>query len=303
MIIWKPFGVQFGSKAVLGPNEVGVDVIDVLDESSPSEDDGDSNIVRAETGSEPVSEMGDLGTGLEPVPEVGEVGVEPPSIFEENVDMSFDKVADFERDEEVDPPVVIVQPKIISLPQPIEGPKKKRIKTLAGRTNLPLVRQFRAMQAKALQTQSTKSKPLVQPTRKSFRIGWIAIQSTQKPRKKSGSSKQSPPEIEKIVSCPEESSLRNPEITLEEQGLPETPVVSKSAAPTEPPSEPTLSALKKSIVKRKLSPKQPRTQGPTEKSPTEPSAKKAKKTAPSTPSHRLAQLLQIGVLRGKIVKV
>jgi len=64
-----------------------------------------------------------------------------------------------------------------------------------------------------------------------------------------------------------------------------------------------LSALKKSIAKIKLSPKQPPTQGPTEKSPIEPSAKKAKKTAPSVPSLRLAQLLQRSVVRGKIVKV
>jgi len=53
--------------------------------------------------------------------------------------MPFDKVADFEKDEEVEPPVVIVQPKTISLPQPSEGPKKKRIKTLTGRTDLPLL--------------------------------------------------------------------------------------------------------------------------------------------------------------------
>jgi len=143
------------------------------------------------------------------------------------------------------------------------------------------------MQAKASfspsQPKSTKPKPPAKPTRKSFRI---AIQSTQKPRQKSGSSKQSPLEIEEIVSSPEESSLRDPKITPEEQDPPE-----KSAAPVEPPSEPTLSALKKSITKRKLSPKQPPTQGPIEKSPTEPSTKKAKKTAPSVPSPRLAQLL------------
>jgi len=190
LVILKPFGVQFGSKAVLGPNEADFDVVDVLDESSPSENDGDSDTVRIETEPEPISKMGDLGIGPEPVPEVGEVGVEPPPLIEKNVDVSFDKVADFERDEEIDTPVVIVQPKPIRLPQPGEGPKRKRIKILAGRTNLPLVRQFWAMQAKATsspsQPQSTKPKPLVKPTRKSFQI---AIQSTQKPRKQSGSSK------------------------------------------------------------------------------------------------------------------
>ena len=147
----------------------------MLDESFPSEDDGDSDTVRAETGIEPISELGDLGTGPKPVPGVDEVGVEPPSIFEENVDVSFDKVADFERNEEIETPVVIMQPKLIRLPQPREGSKRKRIKTPAGRIDLSLVRQFRAMQAKASQPQSTKPKPSVKPTRKSFRI---AIQST-----------------------------------------------------------------------------------------------------------------------------
>ena len=138
MVIWKPFGVQFGSKAVLGPNEAGFDVVNVLDKSSPSEDDRDSDTIRAETWPEPISEMDELGTRLEPVPEVGEVGVEPPSVFEENVDMFFDKVADFEKDEKVELPVVIVQPKAIILPQPTEGPRKKRIKTLLAEQTFPL---------------------------------------------------------------------------------------------------------------------------------------------------------------------
>jgi len=140
LVIWKSFGVQFGSKAILGPNEAGFDVVDVLDESFPSEDDGHSDTVRVKIGPEPVSEMGDLGIGPEPVPKVSEAGVEPPSVFVDHADMSFDKVADFEGDEEVDPPVVILQPKTISLPQPSEGPRKKRIKTLVGYTDFPLVR-------------------------------------------------------------------------------------------------------------------------------------------------------------------
>ena len=102
-MIREPFGVQFRSKTVLGSNETGFDVVDVLDELSPSVDDGDFDMARAETGTEPVSEMGDLGTGPEPVPEVGEVGIEPSPLFEENVDVSFDKVVDFEGDEEVEP--------------------------------------------------------------------------------------------------------------------------------------------------------------------------------------------------------
>jgi len=180
----------------------------MLDESSPSEDDGDFDMARAGTETEPVFEISDLVTGSKPVLEAGESEVEPPPVLEEHEDMPFEKVADFEGDEEVEPPIVILQPKTISLPQSSDGSRKKKIKTLAGRTGLPLARQFLAMQAKA--------------TRKSFRI---VVQSTQKSRKQGGSSKQSPPEIEEIVSSPEESSLRDQEITPEEQGPPESPTV------------------------------------------------------------------------------
>ena len=108
LVIWKPFRVQFESKAVLGSNEAGLDVIDVLDESSPSKDNGDFDMARAEIGPQPISEMGDLGIGPEPVPEVGEVGVEPSSVFVEHANMSFNKVANFEGDEQVDHPVEIL---------------------------------------------------------------------------------------------------------------------------------------------------------------------------------------------------
>ena len=46
-MIWEPFGVQLGSKAILGPSETGFYVVDVLDESSPSVDDGDFDMARA----------------------------------------------------------------------------------------------------------------------------------------------------------------------------------------------------------------------------------------------------------------
>ena len=291
LVVWKPFGVQFEPKAILGPNEAGIKIVDMLDDSSLSEEDEDSDSVRTETGSEPVSEQGDFGTRPETIPEFGEVGVEPPLIFENDVDDSFDRVADFGKEEEVEIPILAAQPSKES--QPSEGQKRKRIKTPAERTDLPIVRQFKAMQAKASaspsQPRSTKPKPLVKPTRKSFRI---ATQSTQKPHKKSGSSKHSPLVIKEIVSSPEESPLRDPEITPGEQGSPKTPAVRTGTTPAELTSEPTLSALKKSISKRKLSPKQPPTQGPTKRSSLDPSAQKAKKSAPSVPSSKLAQLLQ-----------
>jgi len=116
-----------------GPSETHVEVVDVLDDSCPSE--GDSDSVMVEKGSEPVSEQGECGTGSRLVSEIGEMGIEPSLIFEEDVDDSFDKVADFEKDEEVKIPILAVQPSTPKVPQPSEGQKKKRIKTPTGRTD------------------------------------------------------------------------------------------------------------------------------------------------------------------------
>jgi len=77
------------------------------------------------------------------------------------------------------------------------------------------------MQAKASsspsQQKSTKPKSTVKPTRKSFRI---ATQSTQKPRRKIESSKQSPPMIEEIVSSPERSLSEIQRSALANRALP-----------------------------------------------------------------------------------
>ena len=59
----------------------------------------------------------------------------------------------------------------------------------------------------------------------------------------------------------------------------------------------------KYVAKRKVSPKQPFTQGSVERSSLEPSAKKAKIAAHSTTLSKLTPLLQRSVVRGKIIKV
>jgi len=101
-----------------------------LDESSSSE--GDSDSVRVEIGSEPISEQGEFGTSPEPIPEFDESGVKPPLLFNEDVDDSFHRVADFDKEEEVEIPILAVQPSTLKVSQPSEGQKKKRIKTPAG---------------------------------------------------------------------------------------------------------------------------------------------------------------------------
>jgi len=101
------------AKGVLGPSEVQTEFFDGGDDSSPFE--GDSNFMLAETGPGPVSNLSEFGTRPGPIPDVGEARIEPPPVFEENVDDSFDRVADFEKDEGVETPIMIVQPKSIQI--------------------------------------------------------------------------------------------------------------------------------------------------------------------------------------------
>ena len=94
-----------------------------MDESSSSE--GDSDSVRVEIGSEPISEQGEFGTSPEPIPEFDESGVKPPLLFNEDVDDSFHRVADFDKEEEVEIPILAVQPLILKVSKPSEGKKNK----------------------------------------------------------------------------------------------------------------------------------------------------------------------------------
>jgi len=129
LVVWKPILQQSEPKGALGPSEVQTEIF-VVDDSSSSE--GDSDSVLAEIGFEPVFDLYESGTSPEPVLNVDEAAREPPSVFEENVDDSFDRVVDFKKNEEVDTPIVIVQPKTIKIPQTGEGQKRKRIKMPAG---------------------------------------------------------------------------------------------------------------------------------------------------------------------------
>jgi len=46
---------------------------------------------------------------------------EPPLVFEDDVDDSFDRVANFEKDEEVEIPILTVQPTTLKVPKTGEG--------------------------------------------------------------------------------------------------------------------------------------------------------------------------------------
>ena len=219
MVLFGPILEQSRPKGVQGPSEAQTEVINVLDDSSLSK--GDSDSVLAETRPEPVSDLSESKTRSEPVPDLGEAGTKPPLVFEDSVDDFLDTVADFEKDEEFDTPVVIVQPKTIKIPQTGEGRKKKRIKEPAGRTDLPLVHQFRAMQAKASsstsQTRSVIPKTTPEPAKKSYRL---ASQRTPRTSKSASPSEQQPILVEEVVYAPESSPARDTGNAPVEQGSP-----------------------------------------------------------------------------------
>jgi len=95
-----------------------------------------------------VSGLGETGTGPEPIPDLGEARTEPSLIFEESLDDPFDnldQIADIDKDEGSDTLIKIVQTKPVQILQTGEGQRRRRFKTLAGRTDLLLVHKFRSL--------------------------------------------------------------------------------------------------------------------------------------------------------------
>jgi len=99
-------------------------------------------------------------------------------------------VVDIDLGEGLETPIENVQTTPAQTPQTGEGQKKKRIKVPAGRTDLPLVRQFRAMQAREAkqakassspsQPKFAKPKPSPRPSRKSYKLASQSIPRTSK---------------------------------------------------------------------------------------------------------------------------
>jgi len=124
----------------------------------------------------PVQEVLETGTRPEPIPEeveqstggIPELGSGQGDLhFEDFPSDEFEKVGEFSPQESAqDPPV-------LSPEQPAESPsgtepRKKRVKTLAGRTDLPWVRKLQALRAKT--SSSAPKSPPTQPSRKSYRL-------------------------------------------------------------------------------------------------------------------------------------
>jgi len=140
--------------------------------------------------------VGGFEIGAEPGSDVCQGKTEPSPVFKYFVGSSFDnldRVADVESDEEQQAPIDIIQTKPIQIPQFGEGHRIKRVKTPAGRADVPLVRKLLGMQAKSStfpsQSKSSSPKSTAKPSRKSFRL---ASKSTSKLPKSAKPSEQEP---------------------------------------------------------------------------------------------------------------
>jgi len=155
----------------------------------------------------------DLGTGFDHVRDFGD---ELFSEIEDHLGESFEKMGEIDLNEGEQTPTEPV-PSIPTTGTLIrEEPRKKRIKTTAGRTDLLLVQKFLGLKSKSSSSQPKKSstKPSVQPTRKSF---CLASQSTFKPVQ---SYKDEPILVEDIDSSAKNTPIKGSETASIERGSP-----------------------------------------------------------------------------------
>jgi len=188
---WKPLVHQSRSETGVKPAEGFLEVCEVV------EVEGDTS----KEGFGPKIDL-DLGTGSELVRDFGE----SLPIFENYPRDTFEKVGKIDLDEGPQTPSEPVPPLPTDDILTTEGTRKKRIKTLAGCTDLPLVRKFLAQQPKSSsplsRLPSIQSKQTHQPTRKSYRL------AAQGFSRRSSVTKQGPPVIKKIEFSPEGSSTK-----------------------------------------------------------------------------------------------
>jgi len=188
---------------------------------------------------------------------------------------SFEKVGDIDLTEEEQTPTEPVSSTPSTGNLTGEEPRKKRVKTTAGRFDLPFVRKFFGLTSKS--SPSPPKQPSAQPTRKSSRL---ASQSTFKPIQ---SSKDEPIVIEDIDSSAESTPAKGSKTASTEQG---SPLIS-----------PTKRSLKGKATARKSTSQTPKSnpltsskQDQPANSPQEPQAKRVK-TASAPPSN-LKKILQ-----------
>ena len=142
---------------------------------------------------EPVLEEAMEGTGGMPVQETGAGDLH----FEDYPGDDFKKVGEYTQEETSQTPLTPA-PEHPTEPAPSSTePRKKRFKTLAGRTDLPWVRKLAALKAKtSSSSKQTPQKQPSQPTRKSYRLAAQEVRGS--------SVNQGPPVIEEIPSSSED---------------------------------------------------------------------------------------------------
>jgi len=112
----------------------------------------------------------DLGIGSDLVCDFGE----SLPVFEDYPEDTFEKVGEIDLDEGPQTSSELVPPIPTDDTLTREGTRKRRIKTPAGRTDLPWIRQLLAQQSKSsspsCRLPSVQSKQTPQPTKKSYRL-------------------------------------------------------------------------------------------------------------------------------------
>jgi len=97
---------------------------------------------------EDVPDLGEIGTRLEPVPDLGEVGAGPAPVFFEALDdplINLDRVGDVDEEDSPGSLIEIIQQTPIQIPTFSMEKPKRRFKTPARRTYLPIVRKLVAL--------------------------------------------------------------------------------------------------------------------------------------------------------------
>jgi len=213
-------------------------------------------------------------------------------VFEDYPGDSFEKVGEIGLEEDLQTPYEPV-PSISSIETLTgEEPQKKRVKTLAERTDLPWIQKLLAQQSKtslSSRQPSAQTKQPTQPTRKSYRL------AAQGFTRRSNTTKQGLLVVEEIESSPEGSPIKRPETTTPTPALP-IPSSEQASTETSPPSSKQTPASRP-VPKRKATSKHNPAAKPTE----EPKSKRVKTLV--LPSPNLEMFLKRSVMRGKIVKI
>ena len=166
-------------------------------------------VIRVETSEEKPDE--EMGTGDSPFHRVGE----GDSFFGDYPRDDFEKVGEInlvETPQTPSEPVLTVH----SGETPTSGePRSKRIKTLAGRTDLPLVRKMLAQHTQT--SPSSHQSSHKEPTQLTHKSHWLAAEGIVR---RSSSTKQGPPVIEEIESSPKGSPIKSPETPVVPQDSP-----------------------------------------------------------------------------------